>query len=338
MLRRKRKPRYFLRFIQISSLVIFLSLLILGHQVTRPLDFSDSIYLLKPGQTTQDLAKLLVSDGIISNAALFVWVARLGNFDRHLKAGEYKFDSDFNILDVLDHIVAGISVHNPVRFIEGWTFKDYLNELKTKANLEYTLESVPYDEIMNTLGIPQQHPEGWFFPDTYFYNVGQSDSVILLNAYEAMQKKLQEEWSNRNPNLPYDSAYEALIVASIVEKETGVPSEYPIVAGVVVNRLRQGMRLQMDPTVIYGLEEFEGTLLRSHLDTDTPYNTYTRHGLPPTPIAMPGLLAIRAASQPAETEALYFVSRGDGTHQFSNTLDEHLKAVREYRRLKNKKS
>ncbi len=333
MIKTKRKPRYFLRCIQSVSLMMFVLALILAYLFLRPLHISESeIYTLEPGSNALDLAKELADSGVIAHTAPLVLAARLGNYDRHLKAGEYQFMPHFSVLEVLDHVVEGVSVPKPIRFIEGWTFRDYLDELQTKPNLELTLSQVPDEDIMQTLGIPESHPEGWFFPDTYFYVAGQSDADILKSAYDAMHKKLHEQWDNRASSLPYDTPYEALIAASIIEKETGVPSEYPIIGGVIVNRLRKGMRLQMDPTVIYGLDDFDGTLLRAELDTDTPYNTYTRHGLPPTPIAMPGLMAIRAATQPTETDALYFVARGDGTHRFSRTLDEHIEAVREYRR------
>ncbi len=332
MTKTRRKPRPLLRCIQSAALAMLVLALILTYLFLRPLHIPESeIYTLEPGNNALDLAREMVNNGVIAHTAPMVLAARLGNYDRDLKAGEYQFMPHFSILDVLDHVVKGVSVPKPIRFIEGWTFRDYLAELLTKPNLEQTLSGVPYDEIMQALGIPQSHPEGWFFPDTYFYVAGQSDADILKSAYDAMHRRLHEQWDNRASGLPYETPYEALIAASIIEKETGVPSEYPIIGGVIVNRLRKGMRLQMDPTVIYGLDDFDGTLLRAELDADTPYNTYTRHGLPPTPIAMPGLMAIRAATQPAETEALYFVARGDGTHRFSRTLDEHIKAVREYR-------
>ena len=315
------------------SLLVFLVALFIGHQITRPLEIpEDRVFPFKPGQNAADLASMLQENGILRYPSFVILTARLGNFERNLKAGEYRFESDFNLLAVLAHIVDGNSIVYPIRFIEGWDFKDYLNELRSKPNLEQALASVEFENILEVLRIPEKNPEGWFFPDTYVFNSGQSDAKILRTAYEAMRTALEKEWNQRRLDLPYKTAYEGLIVASIIQKESSAVSEYPVIAGVIVNRLRKGMRLQMDPTVIYGLGGLDGPIRKSHLDKDTPYNTYTRHGLPPTPISMPGLEALKAAARPAETSALYFVSRGDGTHKFSDTLDEHLAAVREYRR------
>ena len=323
-----------MRTIQLVSLLVFLIVLFIGHQITRPLEIpEDRVFTFKPGQNAADLARILQEDGIFRYSPLVILTAKLGNFERKLKAGEYHFKSEFNLLAVLAHIVEGQSIVYPVRFIEGWTFKDYLTELRSKSNLEHTLADVEFEDILDVLQISQKHPEGWFFPDTYIFNSGQSDAKILRTAYVAMRTALEKEWNQRRPDLPYKTAYEGLIVASIIQKESSVVSEYPVIAGVIVNRLRKGMRLQMDPTVIYGIGGLDSPIRRSHLNTDSPYNTYTRHGLPPTPISMPGLDALKAAAQPADTSALYFVSRGDGTHKFSDTLDEHLVAVREYRKI-----
>ena len=323
-----------MRTIQLVSLLVFLVVLFIGHQITRPLEIpEDRVFTFKPGQNAADLARILQEDGIFRYSPLVILTAKLGNFERKLKAGEYHFKSEFNLLAVLTHIVEGKSIVYPVRFIEGWTFKNYLTELRSKSNLEHTLADVEFEDILDALQIPQKHPEGWFFPDTYVFNSGQSDAKILRTAYEAMHTALEKEWNQRRPDLPYKTAYEGLIVASIIQKESSAVSEYPVIAGVIVNRLKKGMRLQMDPTVIYGLGGLDSPIRRSHLNTDSPYNTYTRHGLPPTPISMPGLDALKAAARPADTSALYFVSRGDGTHKFSDTLAEHLVAVREYRKI-----
>ncbi|MDE0310240.1 MAG: endolytic transglycosylase MltG [Acidiferrobacterales bacterium] len=329
---RKRKSRPLLRLVQLVSLLIFCLALFAGYEITRPLHIPDDrVYALEQGQNVADFARRLAEDGYVRNNKLVLWTARLGRIDRKFKAGEYRFSSDDNLLDVLDDIVNGKSVVHSIQFIEGWTFEDFLEKIRSTPNIDHTLADAPYEAILDTLQITQDNPEGWFFPDTYNYNSGQSDAVILDTAYENMRQNLETEWENRHPDLPYKTAYEGLIVASIIQKESSVISEYPIIAGVIVNRLRKRMRLQMDPTVIYGLAEFNGVLRKSHLETDTPYNTYTRYGLPPTPIAMPGLDALRAAANPADTSALYFVAQGDGTHKFSDTIDEHIKAVREYR-------
>lgn len=322
-----------LRLVQLGSLLIFCLALFAGYELNRPLHIpSDRIYALEQGQNVSDFARKLTEDGYVKHSNIVIWTARLGNTDRKFKAGEYRFDSDDSLLDVLDSIVNGRSIVYKAQFIEGWTFNDFLEKLRTISNIEHTLANVPDDEVLSTLQISEKHPEGWFFPDTYNYSSGQSDEVILHTAYENMKRSLESEWANRRPDLPYKTEYEGLIVASIIQKESSVISEYPIIAGVIVNRLRKRMRLQMDPTVIYGLHEFDGVLKKSHLDTDTPYNTYTRYGLPPTPIAMPGLEALRAAANPADTSALYFVSQGDGTHKFSDTIEEHIEAVLEYRK------
>ncbi len=330
--KKNRKSRPLLRVIQLGSLLFFCLALFAGYEITRPLHISnDRIYTLEQGQNVSDFARKLTVDGYVKNSKIVIWTARLGNIDRKFKAGDYRFNPDDNLLNVLDIIVNGRSITYSVQFIEGWTFSDFLDILRSKSNIEHTLADVPSDEILRTLQIAQEHPEGWFFPDTYNYSSGESDAAILHTAYDNMKRTLEGEWENRRPDLPYRTAYEGLIVASIIQKESNVIAEYPIIAGVIVNRLRKRMRLQMDPTVIYGLSEFDGILKKSHLNTDTPYNTYTRYGLPPTPIAMPGLEALRAAANPADTSALYFVAQGDGTHKFSDTIDEHIKAVRAYR-------
>ena len=322
-----------MNFIQLASGLVFIIALALGWQITRPLQIpEDRIYTLEIGHNASDLAKTLAKDGILSETRSLVWTAYLGGFDRRLKAGEYRFEPNSSILSILNYVVEGKSVTYTVRFIEGWTFRDYLGELNSKDNIDHTLAGVEYENILDELGIEPEFPEGWFFPDTYNYTTGQTDAKLLQTSYSAMKRALNEEWENRKSDLPYDTPYEALIVASIIQKESQVESEFPLVSGVIVNRLQQGMRLQMDPTVIYGLGGLDRPLNKSELTKDTPYNTYTRRGLPPTPISMPGGAALRAAVQPTDTSALYFVARGDGTHQFSDTLDEHINAVREYRK------
>ena len=315
---------------------MFISTLYITYHVTRPLNIpSDQTYHFKSGSSASDLARILHLDGHLDKPNLLIGVARFSSYERKLKAGEYRFGPEFNMLQVLDRIVEGRSIGHPILFIEGWTFKDYLKELKSKNKIEHTLVGFDYEQILKSLSIEQNHPEGWFFPDTYNFSAGQTDKDILKNSYQAMKRHLENEWENRDLELPYKTAYEALIAASIIQKESRVAKEYPLIAGVIVNRLNRRMRLQMDPTVIYGLGGIDGPLLRSHLDIDTPYNTYTRHGLPPTPISMPGLLALQAAVRPAKTTALYFVARGDGSHTFSNTLEEHIAAVQVYRNSQN---
>ncbi len=332
--RKSRKRRSWPFFVAIISLFAFATVTYAAYLITRPLNIPvDQVYVFESGANATDLANMLHENGHLTTPELLVWVARTGQFERSLKAGEYQFQPELNLLQVLSKIVEGKSIDHQIQFIEGWTFKEFLTELSNKANLEQTLAEADADAVLVSLGILEQNPEGWFFPDTYNFNAGQTDLSILQRAHARMKEILEQEWENRSPDLPYETAYECLIAASIIQKESSVDEEFPIIAGVIVNRLNKGMRLQMDPTVIYGLGGIDGPLKRSELDRDTPYNTYTRSGFPPTPIAMPGLAAIQAAARPAETSYLYFVSRGDGTHKFSNTIDEHLEAVRNYRRI-----
>ncbi len=220
-----------------------------------------------------------------------------------------------------------------MQFIEGWNFRDLQNALAAQPLLRQDSRDMSARELLQTIGAEEPHPEGIFFPDTYFFAPHVSDLEVLRRAYRLQREKLMAAWDSRAPGLPYQTPYEALIMASIVEKETGAAFERPMIAAVFVNRMRIGMRLQTDPTVIYGIgERFDGNLRRVDLQRDTPYNTYTRAGLPPTPIAMPSEAAIRAALNPEPTDVLYFVSRGDGTHVFSRNLNDHNRAVNRYQR------
>jgi UPF0755 protein len=225
-----------------------------------------------------------------------------------------------------------------LRIIEGWTFGQLRASLDASLFLRHDTEGLSDAELLSRVGAAERHPEGLFFPDTYLFARGSSDLAVLRRAYRAMQRHLAEEWAQRSADVPFKTHYAALIMASIVEKETGREEERDQIAGVLVNRLRIGMLLQVDPTVIYGLgKDFDGNLKRVHLNTDGPYNTYTRPGLPPTPIALPGRASLRAALRPAPTKALYYVSRGDGTSQFSRNLEEHNRAVSKYQLQPRKK-
>lgn len=327
--------RYLLVIFQLGSLLAFVVTLYVGWQITKPLNISpERIYHYESGQNISQFAENLNLDGYLDNTDLFIWTAQVGGIDRVLKAGEYSFKSDYSVLGVLDHLVQGKSVSYPIQFIEGWTFQDYLDELRTKSNIKHTFAELSHTQIVDQLGIAESSPEGLFFPDTYRYTSGRTDSSILKKAYDTMQEILQTEWETRQGQLPFKTPYESLVAASIIEMESRVAEEFPLVASVIVNRLNRGMKLQMDPTVVYGLNGLNIPLNRKHLAKDTPYNTYTRFGLPPTPISMPGMAAIKAALNPADSSALYFVARGDGTgtHKFSDTYDEHIIAVRAYRK------
>ncbi|MDP3123513.1 MAG: endolytic transglycosylase MltG [Thiobacillus sp.] len=286
-----------------------------------------------PGTHLRQLSTLLEREGVIDNATLFWLTARaLGRGDA-LKVGVYTFDRPLTPLALLAKIERGEVSQIAVQLIEGWNWREVRAALAAQPLLKNDSAGMSDAELMQAIGAEESHPEGLLFPDTYFFAPHSSDLNVLRRAYRLQQEKLMAEWETRAPGLPYATPYEALIMASIVEKETGAAFERAEIAGVFVNRLRLRMRLQTDPTVIYGVgARFDGNLRKIDLQTDTPYNTYTRSGLPPTPIAMPGEAAIRAALNPAKTDALYFVSRNDGTHVFSSNLEAHNRAVNRYQR------
>lgn len=293
-----------------------------------PFEFS-----VKSGSSMKGVAQQLADAGLIKHPFAFTLAARLTGKGSAIKAGNYALEGAITPWKLLQKLTKGDLTQTQVQFIEGWNFKQVRQTLDRIPNLQHDTRGLSDAEIMAKLGFPEQHPEGRFFPDTYFFSSGMSDLAILKRAHTLMQTQLEKVWSKRAAKLPYATMEEALILASIVEKETGQAAERPMIAGVFANRLRVGMLLQTDPTVIYGLgERFDGNLRKHDLQTDTPYNTYTRAGLPPTPIAMPGLEALRAAVNPAPTKALYFVARGNGAHQFSSTLAEHNQAVNKYQR------
>jgi UPF0755 protein len=261
----------------------------------------------------------------------FEALARVLRRERDVKAGNYLLLAPLTPMDLLDKLTRGDVTQADVRLIEGWTFSQFRAALDSSPDLRHDTAGFEDAAILARIQATETHPEGLFFPDTYLFAKGSSDVNVLRRAYRAMQRHLQTEWEARTLNVPYRTPYEALIMASIIEKETGRSAERDQIGGVLVNRLRIGMRLQADPTVIYGLgATFDGNLKKIHLLEDGPYNTYTRAGLPPTPIAMPGLASLRSAVRPGKTDALYYVSRGDGTSQFSRSIEEHNRAVTKY--------
>jgi len=295
------------------------------------------VFLIKPGSNIKTIAQDLTLQKIIDDPWLFILLAKLKGVETRVRAGEYALMPQQTPDDLLETFTRGSSIQYSFTVIEGWTFRQMLDALAQDPIIEPTIAGKSNEEIMTLIGHPGQHPEGMFFPDTYRFPKGTSDVDFLRRAYQVMQQHLQREWDQRDNDLPLKSAYEALILASIIEKETGAAFERPLIGGVFIQRLRRNMRLQTDPTVIYGLgEDFDGDIRSRDLRNHTPYNTYLNAGLTPTPIALPGLDSIRAALHPAATEALYFVSRGDGTHHFSETLEEHNDAVRRYQ-LKGRK-
>jgi len=286
-----------------------------------------------PGTHLKSLSVMLEREGVVGNARVFWLLGRVLGKGGSLKAGVYTLDKPLTPLALYAKIERGEVSQALVQFIEGWNWREVRAVLAAQPLLKNDSADMSDAELMQAIGAEESHPEGLLFPETYFYTPHTSDLNVLRRAYRLQHQKLMAAWEARAPGLPYRTPYEALIMASIVEKETGAAFERPQIAGVFLNRLRLGMRLQTDPTVIYGLgERFDGNLRRVDLQTDTPYNTYTRAGLPPTPIAMPSEAAIQAALNPAKTDALYFVARGDGTHVFSSNLDAHNRAVNRYQR------
>lgn len=286
---------------------------------------------IEPGTAAAQVAEAVVASGADVNLMLLQGWFRVSGQARQIKAGSYEITPGATPRSLLGMLVRGDQTLKSITLVEGWSFSQIRTALQ-KAEL-LTPESIGLnpENIMEKLGRPGTHPEGRFFPDTYSYAKGSSDLAVLKRAAKAMDKRLDAAWALRSPDTPLKSRDEALILASIIEKETGKPTDRAQIAGVFTNRLRINMRLQTDPTVIYGLgDAFDGNLRKRDLLADTPYNTYTRGGLPPTPIAMPGKAALLAAVQPAPTKALYFVARGDGTSEFSTNLDDHNRAVNKY--------
>ncbi len=324
------------------------SLLVIGVLTYQLLNFQHSnvslpqqetVFLIRSGSSIKNIAQDLTMQKIIDDPWLFILLAKLKGVETRVRAGEYELKTGQTPDDLLDVFTKGSSIQYSFTVIEGWSFKQMLAALAQDPIIEHSLDGKNNDEIMSLIGHPGQHPEGMFFPDTYRFPKGTNDIDFLRRAYQVMQQHLDREWNQRDSDLPLKSGYEALILASIIEKETGVGFERPLISGVFIQRLKRNMRLQTDPTIIYGLgENFDGNIRFRDLKKDTAYNTYLHAGLTPTPIALPGLDAIRAALHPAKTKALYFVSKGDGTHHFSETLEQHNAAVTRYQLKGRKKS
>ncbi len=293
-------------------------------------------YTVKPGSSLMTVANELQQQGLMEHPRYWVWLARWeGNADK-IKAGEYAISPQMTPAQLLSLLVSGKVIDYTLTIPEGWTFRQMMKALHQHEKIKKRLvdsngKLLSNGLIMSRLQLPEEHPEGLFYPDTYHFSNQTTDVEFLLRAYRKMKQRLEYEWENRAPALPYKNSYEALIMASIIEKETAVPEEREQIAGVFVRRLNKKMRLQTDPTVIYGLgESFDGNIRKRDLRAKNPYNTYKIKGLPPTPIALPGGDSIYAALHPAAGKTLYFVSRGDGTHQFSETNEAHNAAVRKY--------
>jgi UPF0755 protein len=311
----------------------------LGHvdrerleQPVPGLEAARSIVIM-PGSSLQAVARSLSAEGLLQHPQSFVREARRENLAGRIRAGEYLLEPGVTPRQMLDMFVAGRVWLHAVTLLEGWTFQQALDAVRGNANVAAVQAAGDPEELLEAMDLAGRSPEGMLFPDTYLFARGTSDLEILRQAHQRLERELQAAWAVRQQGLPFDDPYEALILASIIEKETAVPDERRMVAGVFINRLRRGMRLQTDPTVIYGLgDAFDGNLRRADLLRDTPYNTYTRNGLPPTPIALAGRAALLAAVDPAETDALYFVATGlgDGRHRFARSLAEHNDNVARY--------
>jgi len=290
-------------------------------------------FTIAPGSGAHAAGQQIAEAGVPIEPLLFNLLARVTNKSGKLKAGAYELKPGTTPLRLIDQLVRGEFAQEQLTIIEGWTFRQMRAAIAAHKGMKHDTVAMSDKEVMRAIGSEYKLPEGLFFPDTYLFAKGASDLQIYKQAHAMLLTRLNDAWDKRDPALPYKTPYEALTMASIVEKETGQKSERGMIAGVFVNRLKLGMLLQTDPTVIYGMgNKYDGKIHKSDLETDTPYNTYTRTGLPPTPIALPGVQSLAAALSPAKTQALYFVSKGNGTSQFSDNLTDHNRAVNKFQR------
>lgn len=323
----------------ISAAAIF-ALAVYSLNKSLQVEKSPHLINITSGTSLNAVANRFEESGWIDpRTAIFMRLyGRITGLDGQIKTGEYEIDDDLSAKQLVDRMAAGKVTQYQLTVVEGWTFARLLDSLRRHEKIEYTLKGVEPSEMLDKLDLhgiqPSggvQNPEGLFYPTTYHFPSGTTDRQFLRNAYAQMRKRLEKIWQTRQVGLPLDTPYEALILASIIEREARIEQERARIAGVFIRRLEKGMRLQADPTVIYGMgDEHSGQITHADLRSDTPYNTYTRHGLPPTPIAFPGSSSIKAAVNPQPGDELYFVSRGDGSHKFSSTLEEHNQAVQRY--------
>jgi UPF0755 protein len=326
----------FLKKLFLLSILLFVAATAgLAYWASQPIQTSEKSidFSIKPGSSVRSLSSQIQEAGVPQNPLLFEILVRVSGKGARLKAGSYEVEPGISPFRLLDKIANGEFSQATIAIIEGWTFQQMRKLIDAHPAIKHDTAALSDQELMKKIDADYQWPEGLFFPDTYLFAKGSSDLQIYQQAHVAMLKHLNDAWNARSPALPYKSVYEALTMASIVEKETGQKSERSLIAAVFINRLRTGMLLQTDPTVIYGMgDTYKGKIYKRDLLTDTPYNTYTRAGLPPTPIALPGIASISAAMNPADSNALYFVARGDGTSHFSDSLTEHNRAVNKYQR------
>lgn len=326
------------RVILIGGLLLCFATLIAAvacwQALVSPLNLPAGGALVKvpAGATARGVADDLSARGVLAHPLLWAVYARLSGRATQIKQGEYRLKPGMTPVDLLRLLVAGKTVQYAVTLIDGWTFRQVMQTLNHDPHIGKRIKPSEYADLIHQLGGPKgMSPEGWFYPNTYFFSNGASELSILRRAYGAMRRYLKQQWAQRAPDLPLKKPYDALILASIVEKETSLAQERPLVASVYINRLRKGMRLQSDPTVIYGLgPHFNGDITFKDLRNKSPYNTYVHAGLPPTPIAIPGPAAIHAALHPAHTQYLYFVAKGNGTQVFSRTYAEQRREVNKY--------
>ncbi|MGZ3237300.1 MAG: endolytic transglycosylase MltG [Burkholderiaceae bacterium] len=324
---------------KVFALLIVLALVFAGfvvywaQQPIIPQEQPGIDFSIKPGSPVKSAAQQIAAAGVPMNSQLFVLLARMSGKSAKMKAGNYVLKPGATPLHLIYQLVRGEFAQESISIIEGWTFKQMREEVNSHPALKHDTAQMSDQELLARITADFKSPEGLFFPDTYMFATGASDLQIYKQAHAVLMKRLNESWAARNPSLPYKTSYEALTMASIVEKETGQSSERNMVAAVFVNRLKLGMLLQTDPTVIYGMgDKYKGKIHKSDLERDTPYNTYTRAGLPPTPIALPGAAALAATLNPATADVLYFVARKDGSSEFSSNLSDHNRAVNKYQR------
>ena len=328
-----RSLHLFARVVAILILIVVTAAVAAAWWIAQPLPLPVSPYAfdVKSGASLRSVARNFAKANVLPNEYPLVLLARWRRADRAIKAGNYEIANGITLSRLLDKLTQGDVTQSGMSVIEGSTYADLIAALRANPDIVKSVPELPAAEISGRIGISGANPEGWFFPDTYFFAKGAKDLSLLSRGYRLMRSKLDEAWAKRVDDLPLKDPYDALILASIVEKETGNAADRPLIASVFVNRLRLGMRLQSDPTVIYGLgAKFDGNLRKRDLEADSPYNTYVRDGLPPTPIALPGQASLDAVTRPPKTAYLYFVSRGDGTSEFTDNLADHNRAVAKF--------
>jgi UPF0755 protein len=322
----------------LGGILVIVALAVAGisiwaHQPIIGADHQSIGFSVRSGSSVRSSAQQIADAGVPVNPTLLSLLARITGKGTRLKAGNYELKPGATPLELVEQLVRGEFAQESLSIIEGWTFRQMRQAIAAHPALKHDTSMLSDKELLAKVAPSYSAPEGLFFPDTYLFAKGASDLQIYKQAHALMLKHLDDEWARRSPSVPYKTPYEALIMASIIEKETGQKAERDRIAAVFVNRLKRGMLLQTDPTVIYGMgEKFLGNIRKRDLTADTPYNTYVRVGLPPTPISLPGIESLAAALNPADTDALYFVSRGNGTSEFSSNLNDHNRAVNKYQR------